>query len=149
MREGAVGLLGEDVVAAQGPQQPAQQSQIGAVDPAEVDALAKASPLWATYATEVDRESAEELLAAKLGEAAAVAADEEGREPPSGEGMKVKVPKPSDHPVRRSSPKRDIPVRTNKKDDGNVVTDYLKSREGRSMMNTVVRGVFGLLKRKR
>ena len=30
-----------------------------------------------------------------------------------------------------------------------MVVDYLKSREGRSMVNTVLRGVFGLLKKKR
>lgn len=35
-----------------------------------------------------------------------------------------------------------------KSDDGNVVTDYLRSREGRSMINTVVRGVFGMLKKR-
>ncbi|MEZ5178328.1 MAG: helicase HerA-like domain-containing protein [Acidimicrobiales bacterium] len=43
------------------------QSQIGAVDPAEVLALAQASEPWATYVTEVDRESARELLAARMG----------------------------------------------------------------------------------
>ena len=30
-----------------------------------------------------------------------------------------------------------------------MVVDYLKSREGRSMINTVARGVFGLLRRRR
>ncbi len=43
------------------------QSQIGAVDPTEVDALAKESERWAKYATEVDRESAREILARKMG----------------------------------------------------------------------------------
>ena len=33
--------------------------------------------------------------------------------------------------------------------DTNPVVDYLKSREGRSMMNTVARGVFGLLRKRR
>ena len=31
-------------------------------------------------------------------------------------------------------------------DDGNVVTDFLKSREGRATVNNVVRGAFGVLK---
>ena len=39
---------------------------MAAVDSAEVDAAAKASPLWPTYAQEIDRESARELLAAKM-----------------------------------------------------------------------------------
>ena len=39
-------------------------------------------------------------------------------------------------------------ARADGKDD-NVVVGYLKSREGRSMMNTVARGVFGLLKKRR
>ncbi|MEZ5137697.1 MAG: helicase HerA-like domain-containing protein [Acidimicrobiales bacterium] len=43
------------------------RSQIGAIDPAEVDAMARASGLWATCATEIDRESARELLAARMG----------------------------------------------------------------------------------
>jgi hypothetical protein len=40
------------------------------------------------------------------------------------------------------------PARKAKKDD-NVVLGYLKSREGRSMVNTVARGVFGLLRKRR
>ena len=43
----------------------------GRVPTEEVDAAAKATPLWATYATEVDRESAREKLAAKLAASAA------------------------------------------------------------------------------
>ena len=50
------------------------QSQIGAVDPTEVLALAQASDLWATYAVEVDRASAREVLAAKMGVALSGAA---------------------------------------------------------------------------
>ena len=30
-----------------------------------------------------------------------------------------------------------------------MVVGYLKSREGRSMINTVVRGMFGLLRKRR
>ena len=32
------------------------------------------------------------------------------------------------------------------KGDDNPITDYLKSREGRATVNTVARGVFGVLK---
>src|SRR6476659_4872481 len=40
-------------------------SLMAAIDPAEIDRAAKDSSLWSTYATEVDRESAREKLAAK------------------------------------------------------------------------------------
>jgi len=41
------------------------------------------------------------------------------------------------------------PRAAKKKDDDNAVLGYLKSREGRSMVNTVARGVFGLLRKRR
>jgi DNA helicase HerA-like ATPase len=101
-------------------------SLMAAIDPAEVERLAKDSSLWSTYATAVDRESAREVLTAK---AAAGAGD-----------LQVQVPKPAPAPKGTAKAK--------KKDDG-VVLDYLKSREGRQMANTVVRGVLGLLKKRR
>jgi hypothetical protein len=52
--------------------------------------------------------------------------------------------------ARRSAPPPQ-PKRSRRSsaDDGNPVTDFLKSREGRQMANTVVRGVFSLLKKRR
>ena len=38
--------------------------------------------------------------------------------------------------------------RSRAEDDGNPVTDFLKSREGRATVNNVVRGVFDLLKKR-
>ena len=102
-------------------------SLMAAIDPAEVERLAKDSSLWSTYATAVDRESAREVLTAK----AAAGADAE---------LDIRVPKPAPTPKGKPAAK--------KKDDG-VVLDYLKSREGRQMANTVVRGVLGLLKKRR
>jgi DNA helicase HerA-like ATPase len=190
------------------------QSQIGAVDPAEVDALAKASDLWATYATEVDRQSARELLAAKMGVAApppnppagapaAPGAPATGAPaapgatpppPPPPAAGSAGAPTPGDlvrnsglddtgfdqppppppptpentdlgaAPAPRPKAKRNPPPTEHphatttssgggggrkKSDDGNVVTDFLKSREGRSTVNNVVRGVFDLLKKRR
>jgi len=107
------------------------QSQIGAVDPAEVKAMAEASDLWATYATELDRPSAREILAGKMG----VAHDD----------FDITVPDAKPEPKPKASPKRKAPK---KQDDGNVVTDFLKSREGRATINNVVRGVFGMMKKR-
>ncbi len=104
-------------------------SLMAALDPSEIDRLAKKSPLWGTYAEEIDRESARERLAAKMAAGAEPAAPAEG-------GAKEAKPAP------RPQPK-------GKKKDENAVISYVKSREGRSMMNTVVRGVFGLLRKRR
>ena len=66
--------------------------------------------------------------------------------PPAGGGVQVPAP-----PPRTRAPGSDSGSRARSRssnDDGNVVTDYLRSREGRSMINTVVRGVFGMLKKR-
>jgi hypothetical protein len=110
-------------------------SLLGALDPAAVKAAGEASPLWATYAQEIDRESATELLAAKMGvpgpaATASATAAAGGAEP---------KPKPT---VKTGSKKAGA-----KKPDTSPVTDYLKSREGRSMLNTIARGVFSMLKK--
>jgi hypothetical protein len=106
---------------------------LGALDPAVVTAAAEASPLWPTYAVEIDRESATELLAAKMGVA-----------PPS--PTRPAAPTGTDEPkkagraIEKKASGHDAP-------DTSAVTDYLKSREGRSMLNTIARGVFSMLKK--
>ena len=137
------------------------QSQIGAVDPAEVKTLAEASDRWPAYATEVDRQSAREILATKMGvtlpgnpdlsklpppptAAAPSPGDllkDSGLDPSEGD-VEVSVPEePKAHPHAKTGPKAP-------KQD-HVVTDFLKSREGRATVNNVVRGVFDLLKKRR
>ena len=117
-------------------------SLMAAVDPDEVDRR-PGGPRWATYAEEVDRDSARERLAARLAAASAPAPDtpaDRTDAAPAPAPRKAPAPKaerrPSEHPPARP------------KDDSNAVSDYLRSREGRSMVNSVVRGVFGLLKKK-
>jgi hypothetical protein len=102
------------------------RSLMAAIEPEAVDRAAHESALWSKYAEEVDRESAREKLAGRLAEAAA--ADAPAHQPPP--------PKPAQ------------PKGRGKRDD-NPVVGYLKSREGRSMLNTVARGVFGLLRKRR
>ena len=107
------------------------QSLMAAVDTETVDRAARDSPIWSTYAAEIDRESAREKLGARMAEAAEAAADVPAEDPPERA--------PTSRPAGR----------TRRKDDDNAVLGYLKSREGRSMMNTVARGVFGLLRKRR
>ena len=55
----------------------APESLMGAADAAAMEQAVKASPLYATYAASVDRESAREMLAAKLEAGAAEKAQAE------------------------------------------------------------------------
>ena len=140
------------------------RSKIGVVDAAQVKALAEGSELWDTYATEVDRESARELLAKKMGvevpTGGAAAAPTDGADatgtaegetdlselPPPPDQAAPPAPAPTAEPKPKAAPKPK--ASSKKKDDGNVVTDFLKSREGRATVNNVVRGVFDLLKKR-
>jgi DNA helicase HerA-like ATPase len=99
----------------------APQSLMAALPEAELRAAAETSELWPKYAEEVDRESAREKLAARL------AASTDAPEPPP----------PPKQPRGRG------------RKEENPVTGFLRSREGRQMANTVVRGVFSLLKKRR
>ncbi|MEA2717000.1 MAG: hypothetical protein QOI99_1317, partial [Actinomycetota bacterium] len=79
----------------------------------------------------------------RLAEAAATQAEEAAAETDEGGGRaEAPAPKPKSQP--KSQPKS----RGRSKDDDNAVVGYLKSREGRSMINTVARGVFGLLRKR-
>jgi hypothetical protein len=110
-------------------------SLMAAIPPAEVDATAKADAIWAAYATEIDPESAREKLTAKLSASTDVAA-------PTGEAATTgPAPKPQGAAAGKGKARK-APA----SDDGNVVTDFLKSREGRATVNNVVRGAFGVLK---
>jgi len=102
-------------------------SQMAAIGDEAVAAHAGASPLWATYADDIDRESARERLAAKTAAGAVPSEPRSGAAPP---------PEP-------------VPQPRGRKRDENAVIAYVKSREGRSMINTVARGMFGLLRKRR
>ena len=56
---------------------------------------------------------------------------------------------PCHRPRPPAEPRTPSRRRAPEDDDGNVVTDWLRSREGRQLANTVVRGVFGMLKKRR
>ena len=91
----------------------------------DVAGAAQASPLFAKYGTRIDAESARERLAARL----------EAPEPVS----QAEAPKPS----RRAKEAAKATQR-----GGDPLTDFLTSREGKSLQRQIVRGVFGLLRRR-
>jgi uncharacterized protein len=94
----------------------------------DVDGAAKTSMLYAKYGTRVDRESARELLATRM---------EQAPEPePEAEPEAGRVPRPA----RR---RRAEPAGT-----GDPLTDFLGSRQGKTIQREVIRGMFGLLRKR-
>jgi hypothetical protein len=89
---------------------------------ADVDSVAKASPLYAKYGARTDAQSAREMLAARLAQAAAPAA------PAAATQDHAKAAK-----AARGS--------------ADMLGDFLKSRTGKQVEREVIRGVFGMLKK--
>jgi hypothetical protein len=116
-------------------------SHIGDAGRPEVDAAAKQSPAWVRYATEENRESAEEKIKARMAAAEAAAAQ--------AQDFQVQVERPAGRRRSSSRATRSSSRSSSRRssDDESVVESVLKSREGRSMINTVLRGVFGILKK--
>jgi DNA helicase HerA-like ATPase len=135
----------------------APESLMGPADPDAMTAAVQASPLRATYAEAVDRESAREKLAAKLQAGAAQAEEEDRRRDGSGAAHDdhqddrrddhVDYPKA---PARKRSGPRQAPRSGGSQD---AVADLLRSPMARQVMRTatreIVRGVFGIGRRRR
>src|SRR4051794_25496903 len=97
---------------------PAPRSRMAPSD--DVDGAAKASPLWSKYGTRTDAQSAREMLAARVAE---------------------QVPAPT--------PKKEHKEAAEATHGGmDSIGDFLNSRQGKSLQRQVVRGVFGMLKKK-
>jgi DNA helicase HerA-like ATPase len=124
------------------------QSLMASIGDEAVTAAAQGSSLWSTYAERIDRESAREKLAGRLAEAAAADAADEAeaervrKEPP---------PQPRERSRKEESGGGGGGGGGDKDSGGagDAVVGYLKSREGRQMINKVARGLFGMLKKRR
>ena len=128
-------------------------SKMAALAATAITAHAQALPIWTKYAVEIDRQSARELLDARVAQASA----------PATPAPSVPLPMPSeprssgsDMPPRPGAPKHQPAApkpdpqpraKAAKKEEDGAISGYLKSREGRTMMNRVVRGVFDMLKK--
>jgi DNA double-strand break repair helicase HerA and related ATPase len=88
-----------------------------------VAAAAAASPLAAKYGTRVDSQSARELLAARM------------ETPPAAE----KPPLVTEEHRKAAKASRD---------EGGALGDFLGSRQGKTLQREVIRGVFGLLRKR-
>ena len=102
----------------------APRSSMEAWDGAE--AAARASALHAKFGTRLDRESAAEQLAKRV-EAA---------------------PEPEPEPAPREPARRRTTSRRKAKQPSGELTDFLSSRQGKALQREVVRGVFGLLRKR-
>jgi hypothetical protein len=118
------------------------ESRMGPAD--DIDGKAKASPLWAKYGTRVDNNSAREMLAARLAAPVPAAAPAQAK--------KADAP-----PHARQAPAaehKEAPAAEHKEAasamSGGVaaVTAFLGSKQGKQIQKEVVRGVFGLLKKR-
>jgi DNA helicase HerA-like ATPase len=101
---------------------PGPRSRMAPAD--DVDGAAKASPLWPKYGTRMDNKSAREILASRIEE-------------------------PAPPPASKSAPKRAPQQRHKEAADGMTdVGDFLTSRQGKALQREVVRGIFGMLRKK-
>jgi hypothetical protein len=92
----------------------------------DVDGAAKASPLWARYGERLDERSAREILAERLAAPAPL--------PPTEKMEHIPAPK-----LPRRAPKERAPA---------DIGDLLRSREGQRLQKKVIRGVFGMLRKR-
>ena len=116
----------------------------------DVAGAAKASPLWAHYGERTDPRSAREILAARLDPAAAkdpTPAEPKPDAEPKPEPPLEHIPVPeSMREPRRSRTRRRAPAPKESSPDG--IGDFLNSRSGKALQKEIVRGVFGLLRKR-
>jgi DNA helicase HerA-like ATPase len=94
---------------------------------ADLAQAAQASPLWARYGAPTDAQSARELLAERMAAASA---------PPAAEAEK---PAPRPAPPKPKAPSGGA---------GDTIGDFLGSSQGKQLQKEVVRGIFGMLKKR-
>ena len=115
----------------------APASRMGPAD--DVEAVAKASPLFAKYGTRMEAESAREQLAARL--EAPGRSDDEPAAPDRGGSTPAED-------ARRISKRRRKKAATATAGGTDALGDFLTSREGQALGKKVARGVFGMLRKR-
>jgi uncharacterized protein len=117
-------------------------SRMGPAD--DIAAQAQASPLWARYGQRVDNESAREILAARLAEPAAAGAGDGGARPQA-----AAQHRPAGGAARQQSAAQHKEAAGAVAGGVAAMGSFLQSRQGKQLQKEVMRGVFGLLKKKR
>ncbi len=119
----------------------------------EMTAAVDASPLLATYGTPVDRESAREILAAKMNKAAeAEAAADRAAADKARAAEDAKLAKQYEEEwkeaTRATAPASRPKTTTRTRKQDNPVADALSSRTGQTVVREIVRGIFSTLKKR-
>ncbi|HEY9497668.1 MAG TPA: helicase HerA-like domain-containing protein, partial [Terrimesophilobacter sp.] len=118
----------------------------GSMDPSPADsvkATVAASPLQAKYGTAIDPDSAREILAKKLAAASAAQAAKDEAASAQADYERMQKEWERTQPKTRRAP---APRRSTK--ESNPISDFLSSRQGKSIVSTVVKGIFGTLRRR-
>ncbi len=130
----------------------------GSMSPTPAEVLAQsvaASPLLPKYGTPIDRDSAHEILARKM-EAAATAAEAvraageraESEKQAQAEYDRMQREWEKSQPKTRAPRQTQSRSRTSSRTQKNPIEDFLGSSAGRSVVRTVVQGIFGTLRRR-
>ena len=126
----------------------------GSMSPTPADVMAatvNASPLLRTYGTPIDRQSAYEILSAKMNAAAqagaTAAAEAEAQKNQADYDRMIRDMRKSEQATRPKTTTRTTTRRTTRKGD-NPLGDMLGSRTGQTIVREVLRGIFSTLKRK-
>ncbi|GAA3605777.1 helicase HerA-like domain-containing protein [Agrococcus terreus] len=113
----------------------------GSMDPtpeATMRQAVDASPLLATYGPAIDRESAYEILQARLAAAQEAQQDEESRKAAEEEAARL------EREARANRGSRSGGSRSGgSRGGGSVVTDFIGSRTGQTIIREIVRGILG------
>ena len=127
----------------------------GSMTPTAADvmlATVNASPLLTTYGTELDRESAYEILAVKMNAAAEADAAAEASKAQSAEEKRLTAQYEQEwrDAKSKSAPQARTTTRTSSRTpkQHNPVADAFGSRTGQTVVREVLRGIFSTLKRR-
>ncbi len=113
-------------------------SRMGPAD--NVAAAAQASPLWAKYGTRVDNQSAREILAARVAQQAEAAPAAAEPPPAAAQHQPAAPPRPAaaEHEEAAGALAGGVAA----------MGAFLQSKQGKQLQKEVVRGVFGMLKKR-
>ncbi|MFD2674173.1 helicase HerA-like domain-containing protein [Gulosibacter bifidus] len=126
----------------------------GSMDPtpmAQIQAAVQASPLLAKYGTPVDPESAAEILAKKINNAAAAARAEETAAAEAEAQAKAAENEAAriEREIRERDTSRSTRSRTSVRREKSIIEEIASSRTGKTVIREVVRTVFGSLLKRR
>ena len=132
----------------------APRGSMSPTPPETMKATVAASPLLAQFGTIVDRESAREILAAKMDAAAAATAATataatNAKAAEQAQADMARAQREWEREAAKGRAKTPAaPRRTTTKKQPNVVEEVLGSRAGQTVVREVLRGIFGTLKRR-